>query len=418
MFRTAWVVAGVAVLTLAAQGAERMSPDAKKAWDKGFELMQKGEHLEALKHYETGIRLSPQAHKIWGEYVICLRKLNRLPRSAKAGWQAVQLAPEKPEAWNNLANTFMACHAWDEAYDCFLKVDRLHSDKAWAARNHLALAYRLWKHGRHAKALKVFQHAAAVDPSNGLLLVDQGAVLFCMDKANVQRAKNLIAQGISRLKKKGASAQLLYANHILAQIDAGKTYSPGWSVHVSWQPLPAELLIMPKEGALARIAIPDSVERHYLLPKGDTVFLTTPERWWERLGDKSPGLLSTVQFGPIDGSDFQILWSARYAEPNDAELRKAARRGLSVVLPTAVEKNVQLVPIQSEHSKGFAFWVTDKNYRGADAPPDDYPFLISITLQTGKVRSLITVLSHKKDPAFIQRMLGLWKGLRYRSQAN
>ena len=417
MFRTASIVAAIAVFTLTAAGAEPMSPDARKAWDKGFELMQKGEHVEAFKHFETAMQLAPQAYEVWTEYVVCLRKLNRLPRSAKAGWQAVQLAPEKHEAWNTLGNTFLACHAWDQAYGCFLMVDRLAPDKAWAARNHLALAYRLWEHGRCERAREVFRHAASVDPTNGLPLVDQGALLFHMDKANMQQAKGLVAQGIYLIRTRGTPDQLLHANHILAQIDGGETYSPGWSANVSWQPLPAELLAMPKEGALARLSVPGSAERHYLLPKGDTVCLTTPEAWWERLGDDSPwGHFFTMQFGPVEGSDFQVLWSARYAQKSDAEVREQAQRVLNTALPTAVETNVPLVPVEAEHSKGFAFCITDKNHRGADAPPGDYPFLISITLQTGNIRSLITVLSQTKDPAFIQRMLDLWKGLRYRDK--
>jgi uncharacterized protein with FMN-binding domain len=59
--------------------------------------------------------------------------------------------------------------------------------------------------------------------------------------------------------------------------------------------------------------------------------------------------------------------------------------------------------------------ITDKDFKpGAKA--DNYPYLVSITLQTGTVRSSITVLSHTKDAKYIQQMLETWKTLRHQAK--
>lgn len=407
----------MAVLTLAAvtaSAAEPLSPEAKAAFDNGFEAMKKGDYLAAQKEYEKGLSLAPQSWEIRAEYVICMRKQNRLTASAKAGWQALELAPEEAGVWGNLGNTFVVAHAWDEANACFLKAEQFSKDKAWAARNFLALGYQLWGNGQLAKAANAFKHGATGDPFNGLAQVDLGAVLFASDPTKVENAKALILAGAAMLKATNQTKAAPYVDAINKSIDAGKPFSPGWEPQVSWQRIPAALLEKPKAGAAA-IAVAADVERHYPLPEGDSLSLTTPEKWSEALGSGVPGHFFTIQFRAADGPGYQVLWSARYTKEPARDLKTETEAKLAEVLPGAVEKKVALVPISTPQSKGYAFVITDKDFKpGAKA--DDYPYLVSITLQTGAVRSSITVLSHTKDAKFVQQMLETWKTLRYQAK--
>ncbi|MCX5654783.1 MAG: tetratricopeptide repeat protein [Planctomycetota bacterium] len=414
MLKMAMAIAILSLAAVAASAAESLSPEAKAAFDNGFEAMKKGDYLAAQKEYEKGLSLAPQSWEIRSEYVICLRKQNRLPASAKAGWQVIELAPEAAGLWGNLGNTFVVAHAWDEANTCFLKAAQFSKDKAWAAINFLALGYQLWANGQLAKAANAFQHGAAVDPFNGLALVDQGAVLFASDPTKVKDAKALILAGAAILKVTNQTKMAPYVDAINKGVDTGKPFSPRWEPQVSWQHIPAALLEKPKAGAAAFTVAAD-VERHYPLPEGDSLSLTTPEKWSEALGSSVPGHFFTIQFRPADGTDYQVLWSARYTKESTRDLKTETEAKLAEALPQAVEKKVALVPISAPRSQGYAFVITDKDFKpGAKA--DNYPYLVSITLQTGTVRSSITVLSHTKDAKYIQQMLETWKTLRHQAK--
>jgi tetratricopeptide (TPR) repeat protein len=392
-------------------GQDPMSPEAKKAWDQGYELTRSEDYKGALAAYEKGVSLSPRAAEIWAEYALCLRKVNRLASSVKAGWWAIKLAPGVWDPWNNQANTFMGNRNWEAAFYCLGKTEALNPDKAMVCRQYLALAYRLWKDRRMDEALRAVERAQSIDPTNGMSYVDKGAMIFCRDKSKKKEAKALIEKGIEIFKRKEQNDKLTYAYGNMDKIDHDIQWFPKWEPELSYQRIPEELFKEPSEGALAAVTVSPTAERVFELNEGDLLSMKTPEPWWESQGRNESFFLFTCQYRSLNDQRFLCMMSPRFEKEGDPELRREAELKAEGAKENAEEKEIPLVEFTSPTAKGYYFIVKDKTYDPKKA--GDFPIMLSATARSGSLRFHVTVLMDSREEKAIGAFVDVLKSLTY-----
>jgi Flp pilus assembly protein TadD len=399
------------ILMLGCASTEKveMSRPSQLAADLAYEMFMQENYRGALLNYERAISYTPNAAEPWIEYTMVLRRVNRLVSAARAGWRAVELAPNDVAAWNNLGNVLLNAHAWDGAMASFQKVEALGKNRTLAARNFVALGHEEWISGLGESAWKRFQYALKVDPQDGMALVLTGAALACRSKDNLSEAERHITKGIEALQEDRNTANIEYAKALLEDLKAGRSLCAKWTPTISFQPLPPALESQPGRGGALKVDVPSQVIRRYRLPEGAILSMKTPEIWAESLDKSIPGTLFTVLFRPLDGSDYEGRMSPLSAGQGKEDLRTVASSWISRLMKETGDEKPELSSLKSETAEGLAFLLAHK------MPPDkprsqmDPRYTVGAIMQAGPVYCLITVLTKIKEPAFINACHEIFK---------
>ena len=137
--------------------------------------------------------------------------------------------------------------------------------------------------------------------------------------------------------------------------------------------------------------------RSFPLPRHGALVLTVPASWDQEVRQAPEGLPPTIVLTPREGDDFEVMitpfWSLKN-EPgfNSATATKRLVGGdLVKLLPTAVERDVQLVEIPGKDGAGYYFLLTDKE------PGSGYPHMARAGIGVGDLLLYVTVLCRSKD---------------------
>ena len=399
------------ILMLGCASTEKaeMSRTSQLASDLAFEMYAKEDYRGAILNYERAISYSPNAAEPWIEYTMVLRRVNRLWNAARAGWRAVELAPNDVAAWNNLGNVLLNAHAWDGAMTSFQKVEALGKNRTLAARNFVALGYEEWISGLEESAWKRFQYALKIDPQDGLALVLVGAALACRSKDNLSEAERLITRGIDRLREDRNAANIQYAQTLLEDLKAGRSLCPKWTPSISFQPLPPSLEAQPGRGGALKVDLPSHVIRRYRLPEGVILSVKAPEIWAESLDKAISGTLFTVLFTPLDGSDYEARMSPLSVNQGKEDVRTVASSWISRLMKETGDEKPELTPLKSETADGMAFVLNHKTPPDRSPTQADPQCTIGAVMQAGSAYCLITVLAKSKEPGFINAFYDIFK---------
>lgn len=399
----------VLMLGCASDQKAEMSKPSQLASDLAFEMYAKEDYRGAILNYERAISYSPNAAEPWIEYTMVLRRVNRLWNAARAGWRAVELAPNDVAAWNNLGNVLLNAHAWDGAMSSFQKVEALSKNRTLAARNFVVLGHEEWVSGLEESAWKRFQYALKVDPQDGLAQVLVGAAVACRSKDNLSEAEQHITRGIDRLREDRNAANLQYAKTLLEDLKAGRSLCPKWAPSISFQPLPPSLESKPGGGGASKVDLPSQVIRCYRLPEGVILSVKAPEIWAESLDKAVSGTLFTVLFTPLDGSDYEVRMSPLSVNQGKEDVRTVASSWISRLMKETGDEKPELTPLKSQTADGLAFVLSHKAPPGKSPGQADPRYTIGAVMQAGSAYCLITVLTKSKEPGFINAFYDIFK---------
>lgn len=142
----------------------------------------------------------------------------------------------------------------------------------------------------------------------------------------------------------------------------------------------------------------DTTIRSYPIPKHGVLELAVPPSWIDSFQQPSGDLPPTIQFVPKTGTQFQLLitpvWSVKPGENiNEPTELKALINDIGrTLLPTAVEKDLNVLELQRGDSRGYYYILTDK------APkPGEYQYMAQGAIGIGDLQLSFTLLLNAKD---------------------
>lgn len=395
--------------------AQTLPPKAKTSFDQAFAAMKEGKIGKALTKYEEALAAAPQSKDICLEYIVALRKGNRLQQSAKIGWRLLEMDAGNHAAWGNLGNTFLAACEWETAGFLFDRASALSPDKAWGAQNLLNLGYQQCTGGDAAGALKVFARALALDPANGIAHLDIAtaqAMLGDRDAA-VQSAR----KGLELAEKDAgprAEAGRMMGEMLLQKIEGGEPFAARPPFYV--QRLPKPLLKQPDKGKAAALTVAKEVEHIVRVTDRLQMSLRAQETWplvcTEPQRKEAP---ITLEFhSPVAGR-FQLMLSLLEGVPVPQDLRGAVEKAGRGALASAVETRLELRELGAKNAPGFYFTVQDKELVGKTLAEDQYPFMTQGMVVIGEQYFVFTALCTEKGDKQLGPMLAVLRSVAVKS---
>ncbi len=383
---------------------------AKEAFDSAFQLLKNGKPYDAIDAYEKAIHLASNSADIWMEYTGCLRQAHWFQQAARAGWRTIELDPNRVGSWGNLGNVFTEARAWDAATFAFKKAESLSSDKKWAVQNFLNLGFQQWCNGEGQLAIKTFRYAVEKDPYNGKAILDLGIAMVSEGYVNVGVA--FINQALSTLKKEeGAQTSILYAEATLAQIRKEGKISPPVSSLVAFQKLPDRFLKQPLPGQALSLGVDQRAEWILLSSNREGISIKIPSIWKVNLYTQASDKVSAVIFRPKDGIPFEFFISLRSEKMTHEDVEAVVREMGRAKMVKSVEKDLELIEVQSAFTQGFIYLLTDEDLAGEKLKEGNYLYTLEGLVKTGNVVSYITTASQTKDQKFVQTILDILKSI-------
>ena len=176
------------------------------------------------------------------------------------------------------------------------------------------------------------------------------------------------------------------------------------NVNYSNQPQP------PAEAATPAPPADDSRPRSFPLPQHGHLILSVPQSWDHEVRQAPENLPPTIVLTPRDGDDFKVmitpLWNPKN-EPgfnNPQFIKGLVSNDLKGMLPTAVERDVQIQEFQGKQGPGYYFQVTDKD------PGPTFPYAVRAGLGVGDLLLSVTILSRSKDSEAVRQALKALQG--------
>jgi hypothetical protein len=151
--------------------------------------------------------------------------------------------------------------------------------------------------------------------------------------------------------------------------------------------------------------------RRYAIPEHGFFELQAPARWSEivrrRPGEPGP---PTIVFGPTQGTPFEVSVTPAWEEvpggpaAEERSMRERVEKYLEGVKPGAVEKQIDLVKIESPPGPGFYFSATDQAPRSGD-----YKFLTHGMFKAGGLAVSFTILTRDGQAQIVRDALAMLK---------
>jgi hypothetical protein len=158
----------------------------------------------------------------------------------------------------------------------------------------------------------------------------------------------------------------------------------------------------------------DCAVRSFPVPGHGSLELNIPKEWRSEMRPLGQ-LPSTISLSPSEGGEFDVMVTPLWSPKNEKDFNSPAkvktlvdndRKGLA---PSAVEKELVLVPLNGAAAHGYYFFATDK------APkPGEFEYLYRAGVGVGDLLLSVTILTHKKDSQSVQDALASLRDARQR----
>ena len=161
---------------------------------------------------------------------------------------------------------------------------------------------------------------------------------------------------------------------------------------------------------LSTFAAERSEVRSFAIPQHGKLMLNVPSSWKQGAGDPV-GIFPTITFSPDKGDAFVVLitpiWNAKKDQNfNKSEKVKSMIDGdLRGMLPSAIEKDVNIREFKGVYGSGYYFLLTDK------APkPGEYTYATRAWVGVGDLLLSVTILSQSRNSEGITSTIMALKG--------
>lgn len=141
----------------------------------GWRLHQAGQLKTAEQHYRQALQLAPQDPNAWCYLGMACHDQERLDEAVAAYRQALRLQPDFPIAWNNLGNSLRLQRKIDEALASFDQALRLKPDYLTAQKNKGTAL--VWE-GRLDEALTCYERCLELERNDAETHKNIGVVLL------------------------------------------------------------------------------------------------------------------------------------------------------------------------------------------------------------------------------------------------
>ncbi|MGD1020514.1 MAG: tetratricopeptide repeat protein, partial [Verrucomicrobiia bacterium] len=193
------------------ESALRIDPDYAEAHTElGVALARTGKIEEAIKHYEQALRIEPDFADAHADLGVALAQTGNIEEAIAHFEQALRANPDFAEAHNSLGATLERTGKIEEAIAHFEQALRVNPDFAEA---HYGLGAALAQTGKTEEAIAHFEQALRINPDYAEAHTDLGAALARMGK--IEEAIKHYEQ-VLRIKPDSADAHNSLGN-LLAQ---------------------------------------------------------------------------------------------------------------------------------------------------------------------------------------------------------
>jgi hypothetical protein len=174
-------------------------------------------------------------------------------------------------------------------------------------------------------------------------------------------------------------------------------------VHFSDRPQPQPPT--PPKGASTPTPANNPRLRSFPVPQHGNLVLEVPESWDHEIQIAPKGLPPTIVFTPREGDDFEVLITPLFNPKNEPGYnrpevtKRLITKDRDGMLPTAVEKIVQISEFQGKQGTGYYFLMTDKD------PGTGYPYAVRAGIGVGDLLLYVTVLCRTRESEGIRQTL-------------
>jgi hypothetical protein len=173
----------------------------------------------------------------------------------------------------------------------------------------------------------------------------------------------------------------------------------------------------PFAALVAANAFADPALRRYELPNRDTLELTLPEGWSDRIeqpdGDGPP----TIEITVTAGGTAQVFVTPKWSEPTDNDvreapiLRDAVRELAERIQPEAVESYIEVRPLEGADGTGYYFSATERAPKA-----DGFKFMSQGAFPVGGLTLWFVVLTNDgEDTVAVQTLAMLQEAVHRRT---
>lgn len=148
--------------------------------------------------------------------------------------------------------------------------------------------------------------------------------------------------------------------------------------------------------------------RRYELPNGDTLELTLPPGWTDRVEQPAGDGPPTLEFSVVEGGPSQVFVVPKWSDPTDKEvrelpaLRDAVRDLAERIRPEAVEGYLEVRQIAGANGVGYYFAATERAPKA-----DGFKYMSQGALQAGDLTLWFTVLTNDGQDTVAVAALGM-----------
>lgn len=163
--------------------------------------------------------------------------------------------------------------------------------------------------------------------------------------------------------------------------------------------------------AACSLAYAGDAERRYELSGRGYLRLAVPEGWLDEVRERAPQSPPTIVFRPLEGTAFLVMvtpiWRASPGVrlPGREGLRERVERGIEIVRPRAVEKEIAVSEFEGASGAGFYYSATDRAPRTGE-----YLYLTQGMLRVGELVVMFTVLANADRDSLVENALRMLKG--------
>lgn len=161
---------------------EIVESPAQKAQDffhQGVEQFNAGDFWAAIRTYDQGLEILPNANEIWYNRGNALFKLGKATEAIASYEKALELRPDKYEAWNNRGNALFNLGYIQEALESYNKAVEIQPQYHQAWFNKAVLLGNL---GRLEEAIASYDKALEIKPQDDQAWFNRGLVLGNLSK--------------------------------------------------------------------------------------------------------------------------------------------------------------------------------------------------------------------------------------------
>ena len=137
--------------------------------------------------------------------------------------------------------------------------------------------------------------------------------------------------------------------------------------------------------------------RSFSIPQHGKLMLNIPSSWKQGTGDPVE-IFPTIILSPAKGDAFEVLITPIWNTKNDPNFNKSEKvksmiyNDLREMLPSAIEKDVNIREFKGAYGNGYYFLLTDK------APkPGEYTYATRAWVGVGDLLLSVTILSRSRD---------------------